>query len=128
MLKKSSQKAKGFTLVELMIVIAIIGILAAIAIPQYDQFRKRGYMAMTRSDAKNAHTAMQGWMTDHINTAPPADSLTGPGRMAVYVMASVSRDVTISVAAGGDVTATHAQLNGSIIITRNGAVTDTLAP
>lgn len=39
---KSLQSMKGFTLVELMIVVAIIGILAAIAIPNYQQYTRKG--------------------------------------------------------------------------------------
>lgn len=44
---------KGFTLVEILIVVAIIGILSAIAIPQFSSYRKSAYCAMIKSDLVN---------------------------------------------------------------------------
>ena len=53
MLSKMRTNNKGFTLIELMIVIAIIGILAAIAIPNFIAYRNKSFCSAAESDANN---------------------------------------------------------------------------
>ena len=67
MLTKLNRKRdeKGFTLIELMIVIAIIGILAAIAIPQFAAYRERAYSSALKSDAHSYANAQEAYFADN---------------------------------------------------------------
>jgi prepilin-type N-terminal cleavage/methylation domain-containing protein len=73
------RKNEGFTLIELMIVIAIIGILAAIAIPQFSAYRMRSYNAGANADLRNATTAQEAYYVDNMTYTNTIANLTANG-------------------------------------------------
>lgn len=67
---------KGFTLIELMIVVAIIGILAAIAIPAYQNYTKKSVDNQCLTSTKNYVNAINLHVNDPTDTPPAAPAKT----------------------------------------------------
>ena len=88
---RAIQKREGFTLVELLIVVAIIGILAAIAIPQFAAYREKAYCSAIKSDLANLAISEEAYFTDHDFYQTTLASV--PGFQA-------SPNVTITIASG----------------------------
>ena len=72
MLQKMRSKRGGFTLIELMIVIAIIAILAAILVPNFIRARAQGQVTACKSNLKNIATALEMYSTDYGGRFPTA--------------------------------------------------------
>jgi prepilin-type N-terminal cleavage/methylation domain-containing protein len=61
---QTHKSSKGFTLIEMLIAIAIIAILASVAIPQYSQYKIRGYDAQTKQALKDMHLLCNAYWLD----------------------------------------------------------------
>jgi type IV pilus assembly protein PilA len=86
MIKQTSKNKKGFTLIELMIVVAIIGILAAIAIPNFIRFQLKSKSSEGKVNLAAIRTAEEGYMAEFGSyvaaTASPAVAGLGSSKIA----------------------------------------------
>jgi prepilin-type N-terminal cleavage/methylation domain len=134
--KKSSQltkkKKKGFTLVELIIVIAIIAILAAIAIPKFGEIRNSANAKADIATAKNIATVVAAGIAD--NTISATQSAKSPTALTPATGATVV-DITSKIDGGVNpkVTTNHTGFtvtvtNGNIVVNYAGTDTSKVYP
>ena len=119
--KKRSFKSAGFTLVEILVVIAVIGLLAAIAIPQFITYRSEAIDAQMKSDLRNASIAIEAYYAKQ--TVLPASLAETVGysfqstdgvTVSFVILSPTSYRVTAAKTGGSQPNFTYDSATGSI--------------
>jgi type IV pilus assembly protein PilE len=109
--------ATGFTLIELMIAAIIVGILAAVALPSYQQYVIKGQRSQAKADMLNISQMEERYYTNNytyyaVTTAPPTAEPLGWPNFSGTNISSRKYDIAVAVPASSVYTITATPSNG----------------
>lgn len=111
-------RPSGFTLIEMLIVVVIIGVLAAIGVPKFAHSRERAFLATMKSDLHNLETAQEAYLHDegtYYNGVIPAAGLSfQPSTAVTITMGLVSTNGWQAVAQHSQTAKTCAVFLGNV--------------
>ncbi|MCS0353231.1 prepilin-type N-terminal cleavage/methylation domain-containing protein [Vibrio ordalii] len=97
---KKKTKQSGFTLIELMIVVAVIGVLAAIAVPKYQEYVEKGALGAALATATALKTNYEDYIA--VSGTPPANSAAiNATKFNLGSITVTSGAITVSITEGG---------------------------
>jgi len=115
------RQGEGFTLLELLVVVGIIGILSAIAIPQFSEYRARGFDARARSDLRNVAVAEDAYFVDHNRYLACGPTVNGDECNSLPAIKNVSPGTNLEIKVsedGASFTGTASHVNGTGVTCR----------
>ena len=115
---KNNNSKKGFTLVEIMIVVVIIGLLAALAIPAFQGVRERSLVGVMDNDARQiSAAAAQYFLENPAATSVTIQELITPATGQPYlagVSDKVNAQLTTAIAPGANFPLSNPSVNGGV--------------
>lgn len=124
---KARNGKKGFTLVEVMVVVALIAILAAIAIPSYISYREEAHMEVSRAsltaviDSLNGYNTIKGSIIDLVDGS---GNINGTIQDAIDKLSAEGMEITVDAIKRDAPLANYCRINGQHFMLRDDLDTD----
>lgn len=105
MIAKQSRSEMGFSIVELLVVGAIFGILALIAVPQYSMYRERSYKTTAANDLRNIAAAQESYFAQNakyysLSSCSNVDALSQCEVSGLPGITHLSKGINMKIEAG----------------------------
>ena len=111
-MRSKMQNQKGFTLVELMVVVVILGILVAIAVPVYNSVTEKAEKSAIQANLRTIDGAIMAYGANHDGAIPTAENLTAAADAYIQEWPTKPGSYSINASGVAEVTIPEGGLGG----------------